>query len=380
MSSGRGSSSWERLAARMARSLERRVDGALRRGGQGLARQVIPYRGFGTAQELFLTGRVLGNPAPAGPVAANDRWWRNLANVYRHMESDEVAGARVRLREGASTLDTITDEEGFYRAYMKPSMQQDTLWHEIDVLVLDRLHPEAGEVRNAGLALIPTPQVEYGVISDLDDTVIRTDATRLIRMLKRTLLENHLTRLPFEGVAQFYNGLHAGSSGSALNPIFYVSSSPWNLYTVLTEFLQHHGIPLGPLTLRDWGITESGLLPRGHSEHKLAAIRQILDCYTDLPFILIGDSGQEDPEIYRDIVHQYGKRIRAIYIRNVTPEPLRTRAIGELAEEVKTAGSELLLSEDTLASVKHAAERGWIPPQTVSAVEETISPSSTRPD
>jgi phosphatidate phosphatase APP1 len=227
---------------------------------------------------------------------------------------------------------------------------------------------------------VPTHQVEYGVISDLDDTVIRTDATRLITMLKRTLLENARTRLPFDGVAQFYNGLHSGSSGGALNPIFYVSSSPWNLYTVLTEFLEHHGIPLGPLTLRDWGISDTGLLPRGHSEHKLAAIRQILDCYVDLPFILIGDSGQEDPEIYRDIVHQYGQRIRAIYIRNVTPDPLRVRSIHELAEEVKGAGSELLLSEDTLASVQHAAERGWVPLQTVSAVAEAISPSATRPD
>ncbi|HUF50647.1 MAG TPA: phosphatase domain-containing protein [Longimicrobiales bacterium] len=373
------SSGWERVAAHMARSLERRVD-ALGRGGSAAARQVVPYRGFGTASELFLTGRVLANPEPA-PVAARDRWWRNLANTLRHMESAEVAGARVRLRVGGGERDTMTDEEGFYRAWLSPAAPLgDTLWHDVDALVLDRLHPDAGEVRRSGLALVPIPQAEYGVISDLDDTVIRTDATRLFRMLRRTLLENARTRLPFEGVAQFYNGLHAGSTGVALNPIFYVSSSPWNLYSVLTDFLEHHGIPLGPLTLRDWGISESGLLTRGHGEHKLSAICQIMDVYPALPFILIGDSGQEDPEIYRDVVHQYGNRIRAIYIRSVTTDPTRARAIGELAEEVRGAGSELLLSEDTLASVKHAAEREWIPPQTVRAVEETVSSASARPD
>ena len=120
-------------------------------------------------------------------------------------------------------------------------------------------------------------------------------------------------------------------------------------------------------------------LPRGHSDHKLGAIRQILDYYPDLPFILIGDSGQEDPEIYRDIVHDYGGRIRAIYIRNVTTDPARARAIGELAEEVRGAGSDLLLSEDTLAAVRHAADRGWVPAQTVRAVEQTISSSSMHP-
>ena len=374
------SSGWGRFAARVARSLELRTDEVLRRRGKRGARQVVAYRGFGNRSELFLTGRVLANPAPP-PVSAADRWWRNLAATFRHMESDEVAGARVRLRLGTREHDVITDEEGFYRGYLPPpAALADRLWHEVEVLVLDRLHPDAGEVRSEGLALVPTPRVEYGVISDLDDTVIRTDATRLITMLRRTLLENARTRLPFAGVSAFYNGLHAGSSGSALNPIFYVSSSPWNLYSVLTEFLDHHGIPPGPLTLRDWGLSDTGLLPRGHSEHKLGAIRQILDYYPDLPFILMGDSGQEDPEIYRAVVHDYGRRIRAIYIRNVTTDPARARAIGELAEEVRGAGSELLLSEDTLAAVRHAADREWIPPQTVRAVEQTISSSSTHPD
>jgi phosphatidate phosphatase APP1 len=141
---------------------------------------------------------------------------------------------------------------------------------------------------------------------------------------------------------------------------------------VLTEFLEVQSIPLGPLTLRDWGITDQGVLPRGHGEHKLGAIRQILDAYPHLPFILIGDSGQEDPEIYRDVVHQYGSRILAVYIRNVTPDPARARAIGELAEEVRSVGSELMLSDDTLAAARHAAERGWVGEQTVTRVADVI--------
>jgi hypothetical protein len=103
-----------------------------------------------------------------------------------------------------------------------------------------------------------------------------------------------------------------------------------------------HRLPRAPghprsarIILRDWGITERGVLPTRHGVHKLGAIRQILDTYPHLPFILIGDSGQEDPEIYRDVVHEYGARILAVYIRNVTREPAaRAKAIGELSEEV----------------------------------------------
>lgn len=371
---------WERWASRIVRSVERGVDAAKSRLREAGARQVVSYRGFGNAAEVFASGRVLSNP-PAAPIDAADAWWQNLVATFRHLESDEVAGARLRLRIGGTEREAVTDEEGFYRTWLSPAppLPAGGLWHPIDIEVVEPLHPDAQRVRAAGLVLVPPATARFGVISDLDDTVIRTDATRLLPMLRRTLLQNARTRLPFAGVAEFYGGLHLGDDGAEANPVFYVSSSPWNLYGVLTEFLDYQTIPLGPLMLRDWGISSSGMLPRGHGQHKTGAIRQILDCYPSLPFILIGDSGQEDPEIYRDIVHQYRGRILAVYIRNVTTDPARARAIGELAEEVRDAGSELLLSDDTLAAARHAAERGWVGERTIRRVADVVSSSGARP-
>ncbi|HEX6306600.1 MAG TPA: phosphatase domain-containing protein [Longimicrobiales bacterium] len=373
------SSDWKRWATRFVHSMERRVDATRGRTSTG-ARRVVPYRGFGTTGEVFATGRVLAN-APAGEVTAEDPWWRNLRTMLRHLESDEVPGARLRLQLGSTVREALTDEEGYYRLWLANGtpLPRSGLWHLLDVAVVEPLHPDVSEVSASGLVLVPPPTARFGVISDLDDTVIRTDATRLITMLRRTLLQNARTRLPFAGVAQFYEGLHLGDHGSDANPVFYVSSSPWNLYDVLTEFLTVQSIPLGPLMLRDWGISERALLPRGHGEHKLGAIRQIMNCYPELPFILIGDSGQEDPEIYRDIVHDYGRRVLAVYIRNVTTDPARARAIGELAEEVRAAGSELLLSDDTLAAARHAAEREWVGERTIRRVAEAVSSSAARP-
>jgi phosphatidate phosphatase APP1 len=385
---------WERWAARMARSVERRIAEGRARLGPLVPRQVVPYRGFGNAHEVFVTGRVLANPAP-GPVDRADGWLRNLQRAFDHLESDEVPGARVRINFGGRSAEALTDEEGYFRTWLTPGAIEITrLWHDatVDVLARDEADGTARSaahgapsgryataVRATTEILVPTPAAEFGVISDLDDTVIRTDATRLLPMLKRTLLENEYTRLPFPGVAAFYNALHAGRSGVAQNPVFYVSSSPWNLYTVLTAFLSHQTVPAGPILLRDWGITERGVLPTRHGEHKRGAIRQIMGCYPSMPFILIGDSGQEDPEIYRDIVHESGDRILAVYIRNVSTDPARIRAIGELAEEVKLAGSELLLSDDTLAGARHAADRGWVAPTTVAEVAAAVSSSAKRP-
>jgi phosphatidate phosphatase APP1 len=376
-----GDPEWQRWAGRMARRVERRVEEARTRVlGARAARQVVPYRGFGTEDEVFVSGRVLAN-RPAGSVSADDAWWRNLANSLRHLETDEVPGARVRVTVADAVQETITDDEGYYRAWVRPagSFAGDRLWHDTRVEVLEPLHAGVRQVDAVGGILIPRETARFGVISDLDDTVIRTEATRLLRMLKRTLLENARTRLPFAGVASFYSALHAGPTEDAGNPIFYVSSSPWNLYPLLTEFLQHQSIPAGPLVLRDWGLSGDAALPTRHGAHKLGAIRQILDCYPSLPFILIGDSGQEDPEIYRDVVHEYGARILAVYIRDVTPDASRRTAIGELSEEVRGAGSELLLSDDTLASTMHAAARGWVSSGAVPDVAAEVSSSAARP-
>ena len=169
--------------------------------------------------------------------------------------------------------------------------------------------------------------------------MVKTGATSLLRMARTTFLSNARTRVPFPGVAAFYRALQKGAGESPFNPVFYVSSSPWNLHDLLTEFLTLQKIPIGPLMLRDWGMSAQESMPTGHAGHKLGAIRRILDLFPALPFILIGDSGQEDPEIYHRVVHDYPDRILAVYIRNVTPRPERVDAIRRLADEVEKAGS-----------------------------------------
>jgi phosphatidate phosphatase APP1 len=97
-----------------------------------------------------------------------------------------------------------------------------------------------------------------------------------------------------------------------------------------------------------------------HQEHKLASIERIFDTYLHLPFVLIGDSGQEDPEIYRELVLRHPQRIKAIYIRNVNPDPERIEAIDRLAEEVRASGAQLVLVPDSEYAAAHAAGEGLI--------------------
>ena len=197
--------------------------------------------------------------------------------------------------------------------------------------------------------------------------VLKTNATSVLRMAREVLFGNVHTRIPIPGVGAFYRALHTG--GGAANPLFYVSSSPWNLYDLLSEFLHLHDIPAGPMELRDWGLTAEEVLPTGHKRHKREAIDEILGTYPALPFILVGDSGQEDPEIYREVVEAHPGRVLAIYIRSVVPAPHRIGAIEELAGSLDHPDDpDLVLVDDTLEAARHALGRGWIAPGDLEAI------------
>lgn len=381
---------WRSVLGNIATDLQSSV-AAAREAGEGLVRdslQVVIYRGYGTATRAFLTGRVLEDEGARS--TATDSRWRNLINALKRLESDAIPNAMVRVRFAGAEQDVVSDDEGYFSAWLAPTaaMPSANLWHIAEAELMQSRYSHPRVIRGSGEIMVPPPSAEFAVISDMDDTVIQTGATNLVRMARATLFESARTRLPFPGVAAFYRALQSGAQGSALNPIFYVSSSPWNLYDLLTEFMQLQEIPAGPLMLRDWDFT---LQRPKHGPHKLGAIAQIMDLYPGLPVILIGDSGQEDPEIYSEVIARYPKRILAAYIRNVTPNPERSAAIRSLAEQVVRDGSTLILADDTMAAARHAAENGWVASSSLGAIalekskEETgeagtpIDEASTQP-
>jgi phosphatidate phosphatase APP1 len=266
-----------------------------------------------------------------------------------------------------NSYEVIANEEGFFQQWLPVSRPLDSakVWHTASLQLLDA--EVKGSVESS--IFIPSPDAKFGIISDIDDTVVQTHATHLLRMARTVFLGSARTRLPFPGVAAFYRALQAGTAEIPYNPLFYVSSSPWNLYDLLLEFFILQDIPLAPLFLRDWGISRSELLPVAHKGHKLTIIQQLLDFYPDLPFILIGDSGQEDPEIYHSIIQQNPNRILAIYIRSVITNPERDTHIAALAYEVANAGSTLLLARDTHIMAQHAAANGWIASTALADIE-----------
>jgi phosphatidate phosphatase APP1 len=216
--------------------------------------------------------------------------------------------------------------------------------------------------------MIPPADAEYGIISDIDDTIIRSNATSILAMGKTVLLGNARTRLPYPGVTEFYKALQLGRNGKRNNPFFYVSSSPWNLYDLLIDFMDHNDIPQGPLLLRDFGLQNDSFVNHDYLSHKYKEIAQILETYPKLNFVLVGDSGEHDPPIYSEVVKKFPGRIIAIYIRDVTNIAKKTIAM-EVADTLKELNVEMILTEHTVEAAKHAASSGLIFSETIPKIE-----------
>ena len=323
---------------------------------------IAGYRSFGSAQRVLIRGRAMENE---GITAASDTdsLWRNLVNSYRRIEADPLPNAVVRATVGGASVEITADDEGFFGQWIDLPAPVSAADGWVPA-TLELIAPVATGVKVATEAqvLLAPPTARFITISDMDDTVLQSHVTSLIQAFRTVLLGNSRTRLPFPGVAAFYRALHAGASGSERNPIFYVSSSPWNLYDLLVDFLEHQGIPAGPLTLRDWDLNRRALGNGRLHRFKDAAIREIMGAYPELPVILVGDSSQQDPEIYRDVVREFPERVLAIYIRDVKRTEERRAAIASLVTEVKAQRSVLVLADDTVAAARHAAEQGFINP------------------
>ncbi|MBQ5949787.1 App1 family protein, partial [Massilia sp. ST3] len=359
----------ERLPEEQSRALHRRLAGtvgslaghALRRlgrFGQGGNPMLLPYLGFGNAGKLWVKGRVL-DEVDFREQTGQDSGWHNLVALYRRLESDQVAGARVVARFQDQVLETHTDRGGYFAFEIQASSPVSGGWHEVELELPDSATRARGAVRTVAQVSVPAASARFGIISDIDDTVLWTNVTNKLNMALMLARSNAHTRKPFKGVAAFYRALSAGASGQDENPMFYVSSSPWHLFGPLVDFLRVQGIPLGPLLLRELNMSQM-LKLTSHGSHKLDKIEQILGYYPDMQFVLIGDSGEQDPEIYTEVVRRHPKAVRMIYIRNVNPDPARIDALDRLIAEVSATGAQLILAPDSVFAASHAAAEGLI--------------------
>lgn len=208
-------------------------------------------------------------------------------------------------------------------------------------LPLRAVLPEGDQRPMSGRALVLPPH-GWSVITDIDDTIKITEVGDRSRVVRNTLVE---PLRPVPGMAEVYAQWVAQGAG-----LHYVSSSPWQLYAPLGEFVAAEGFPAGTWHLKHFRLKDETALDlfSAPEDYKPRHLRPLLSRFPGRRFVCVGDSGEKDPEIYGQLAREFPAQVRLICIRDVTGEapdsPRYAAAFAEVPRErwmIFTEASEL---------------------------------------
>ena len=302
--------------------------------GEGYDRKVrlLAYAGYRNERTVRLKGRVVRYEKP---LDAGEGLATRLIAMLEIYNSNELPGIAVKCEGYGQMREIATDEEGYFdfELAIDQPLPATTQWEHVTLSTPGRA---AQQPRIKVPIMAPGTDNHTAVISDVDDTVVETGATDFVRNWRRVLVDQPADRLAVPGASGLYTMI-ARDHAAPARPFFYVSSSPWNLYGFIAEFMELNGIPHGPMFLKDYGIDRAQFIRKGHEAHKLQAIERVLAFYPRLRFLLIGDNGQRDVTVYAQVVRDFRERVAAVFIRDVDGS-CRSGPEGELLREIEAAG------------------------------------------
>lgn len=328
---------------------------------------VVTYRGWYADGVAHMTARCIEKPLfSAGETAAGTGEVLK-ANLRRFFVLD-MPGVTVRASMGDVSAEFTSDENGYLDISL-PVGQLSPGWHVLDIDPVE----DSSVAHTTGRILVPNPAGGIAVISDIDDTILKTGLTQRWTALGRTFLRDAADRKPVPGMSALYAGLGRGTAQGGSVPFFYVSTGSWNLYDYLVAFMNLHRFPRGPLFLTDWGPQADRIIRDGR-EHKRSTIRALINGHPSYNFVLVGDVGQGDPETYEVMAREFPDRIVAIFLIYVgshlaeRSDAVATRAARLREEE----GIPMYYVDDAAEAATAAWQLGLVDKATTSEVSTAL--------
>jgi len=313
---------------------------------RGLTAGVVPFVGYGSTTWVRVLCRVqlgrVGSTAKRAP--GNARGWRSFVGI-------PVGGATVTVTAGRVKREVIADRGGVVDVRVDVKLSPG--WHEISITV-------EGSAPVVAPVYIVDPSVTFGLVSDIDDTVMVTALPRPFLAAWNTFVLNEHARRPVPGMAVLYERLKREHPGA---PVIYLSTGAWNVAPTLNRFLERNLYPQGALLLTDWGPTHDRWFRSGQ-DHKRTSLQRLASEFPNLAWLLVGDDGQHDPELYRDFAKESPSNVAGVAIRQLSTSEA-VLAGGRNSESPKsTPGVEWFYAPDGAGIAEQLSETGILPPDT----------------
>ncbi|MFT3784253.1 MAG: DUF2183 domain-containing protein [Nibricoccus sp.] len=245
------------------------------------------------------------------PGKDSSRWSALYRNTRMLLTSGEEGVVTWRVAGNEWSL--RADDNGYWEIAANQMLDLKPGWHEIETT------PSASS--KAGL-FVPDPRNQFGIISDIDDTILVSNVLSTRALLKNSLTVPAELRDAVPKMAALYKVVLKANAAPESSAVFYVSSSPRQLTDNLRLFLRAHAFPRGVLLLKEIGY-HSGDSMREHDAYKTRRIETILKEFPQTKFYLFGDDGERDPEIYKTIAETHPEQIVGVWIRRVSPNVSR---------------------------------------------------------
>lgn len=274
------------------------------------------FRSYGNEQFVHLKARVMKpeNQRPENPDDSSlINFWRNLTSL----SVKEAAGIQVDFTINNKTLRLTSDKEGMLQATAEAFAPLAPGFQTVTAKLAPGQHV-TGSVSSEKVVIQASSDTSLGVISDIDDTIKISNVTSKWKALRRLLFSNSYTSEPIPGTSALFQRLEQSIDGQIDGDIGYVSGSPINISPAIYRFMDHRMFPVGAIELKKWGFGNGDDSPTEQINYKLSRLRQIMTTYPKKSFLFFGDSGEKDPEIYRQITQEFPTRVKAIFINNVT--------------------------------------------------------------
>lgn len=327
---------------------------------------VLAYRGWHADGVAHLTARTVEKPlftATDNPLSPGS----TLRATLRRFTVLTMSGVRVRATMAGVTSEFTSDADGYLHLELDVGPLAPG-WHVMQIdPVDDAVHGAAGRV------LVTDSRGGVAVVSDIDDTIMKTGLTQRWTAAGRTLFRDVTERRPVPGMATFYAGLARGDGSGRSVPFFYVSAGSWNLYDYLVLFTELHKFPRGPLFLTDWGPTSDRLM-RDSSAHKRSTISALVRGNPHHDFVLVGDVGQGDPETYERVAREHPGRIRAIFLVYVGSHLAhRSEAVAARATALREEGIPMYYVDSAVEAVTVAWQLGLVDQETTAIIARELA-------
>ncbi|MGR0320443.1 App1 family protein [Agromyces sp. ZXT2-3] len=269
---------------------------------------VVPYTGYGSTEWVRVLCRVLLSKPIRPDETSRRRRRRREQGIrgWRSFTSVPVGDVPVTIEVGGQRIEVLADRGGVVDT--KVPVRLEPGWTHV-IISTHGAEPVEAPI------LVVGPDIDFGVLSDVDDTVMVTALPRPFVAAWNTFVLDEHARSPTPGMAVLYERLARRHPGS---PVVYLSTGAWNVAPTLTRFLSRNLYPAGPLLLTDWGPTHDRWFRSGR-EHKSDNLRRLAEEFPHIRWLLIGDDGQHDEDLYAAFAAEHPDQVAAVAIRELSP-------------------------------------------------------------